>query len=93
MKSKKEKQDDAKKDKQNKEQKKKKQDLKKLTKDKNEDNKTSSSSSAPKEISKDKMSDAEEAKWLKQLNLQKNTYLYKLNTKQSKEKNSDEKPW
>ena len=93
MKSKKEKQDDAKKDKQNKEQKKKKQDLKKLTKDKNEDNKTSSSSSVPKEISKDKMSDAEEVKWLKQLNLQKNTYLYKLNTKQSKEKNSDEKPW
>jgi len=64
--------------------KKKKQDLKKL--DKNLQNQKLS-------CSKEKMSEKEEAKWLKQLNLQKNTYLYRLNNQKPKEENNDEKPW
>ncbi|MEA3330801.1 MAG: VWA domain-containing protein [Campylobacterota bacterium] len=75
----------------NKTKKQQKQDLEKL--DKDEDNKSISSASTPKNLSKDKMSDAEEVKWLQQLNLQKRTYLYKLNEQKPKEENLDEKPW
>lgn len=76
---------------QTKEEKQQKQDLQELNK--NEDNKTTSSTSSPKNLSKDEMSDAEEAKWLQQLNLQKRTYLYRLNEQKPKEENLDEKPW
>jgi len=64
--------------------KKKKEDLKKLDKGQQKKQMT---------FSKEKMSDKEEAKWLKQLNLQKNTYLYRLNNQKPKEENDDEKPW
>ena len=40
-----------------------------------------------------KMSDAEEAKWLKKLNQQKNTYMYMLNNEDKHEEDSNEKPW
>jgi Ca-activated chloride channel family protein len=39
------------------------------------------------------MSDAEEQKWINELNMQKNTYLYKLNKQKPKEENLNEKPW
>ncbi|WP_457750396.1 VWA domain-containing protein [Sulfurimonas sp.] len=42
---------------------------------------------------KSKMSDAEEAKWLKRLNNEQNTYLYRLNQSTMKKENSNEKPW
>ena len=72
--------------------KKKKDDLKQL--DKNEDNKTKDSKAGtPHAMSKAKMSDAEEEKWLKQLNMQQNSYMYMLNKNKSQERNADEKPW
>ena len=91
MKSKKEKDSDAKekKDKKNKE--KKKEQLKKL--DKSDDKKSSNSPGKVKSNSKEKMSDAEEAKWLNELNLQKNTYLYKLGEQKPKKETGNEKPW
>ena len=76
----------------NREQQQKKQDLKKLDKGKKDDKKSQKTQKQPQQM-KDKMSDAEEKKWLKQLNLQKSTYLYRLNTQKPKEENSDEKPW
>ena len=39
----------------------------------------------------EKMSDAEEKKWLNKLNRQQNTYMYKLN--KPNQENTDEKPW
>jgi len=39
------------------------------------------------------MSDAEEAKWLKALNNEQSTYLYRLNQSSKKKENSNEKPW
>ena len=39
------------------------------------------------------MSDAEQAKWLKQLNAKQNTYMYRLGKQNMKKENSDEKPW
>ncbi len=42
---------------------------------------------------KSKMSDAEEAKWLKTLNNEQSTYLYRLNQSNMKKENSYEKPW
>ena len=68
-----------------------KKDLEQLSKDENQ-TKGSANSSAPKD-SQDKMSDAEEKKWLEKLNLQKNTYMYMLNNQKPQEENSDEKPW
>ena len=44
-------------------------------------------------MQKSKMSDAEEAKWLNEINLEKNTYMYKLNKEKPKEANDNEKPW
>jgi len=87
----KEKKESAKKD-TNKKDAQKKQDLKKLDKGKKDDKKSQKTQKQPQQM-KDKMSDAEEKKWLKQLNLQKSTYLYRLNTQKPKEENSDEKPW
>ena len=72
---------------------KKKDDLKRLNK--NEDNKTKEKKSSIPHAkqNKDKMSEAEERKWLKQLNSQENrTFMYQLN-KANKEENSNEKPW
>ncbi|WP_457744182.1 VWA domain-containing protein [Sulfurimonas sp.] len=42
---------------------------------------------------KDKMSDAEEVKWLKKLNKTQHTYLYKLNTSKFNKEDTNEKPW
>jgi Ca-activated chloride channel family protein len=77
------------KDEKNKEQNKK--DLDKLSEDKEKDKKTEAKNSMPQETSKNKMSDAEERKWLKELNMNKNTYMYKLNEKNYESEN--EKPW
>jgi hypothetical protein len=42
---------------------------------------------------RDKMSDAEEKKWLKKLGQQQNTYLYMLNKEKPMKENKNEKPW
>jgi hypothetical protein len=39
------------------------------------------------------MSDAEEKKYLKMLNEQKTTYLYRLNNQKPQKRGNDEKPW
>lgn len=58
------------------------------------DNKKPASVSAAQAVKiKNKMSDAEEAKWLKALNNNQNTYLYRLNQSSKKKENSNEKPW
>ncbi len=81
-----------------KDKKKKKPDLKQLSKDEQKEkedkhkNKKQDSSPANSAASK-QMSDAEEAKWLKQLNLQQSTYLYMLNDQRPREEKTDEKPW
>ncbi len=60
-------------------------------KKKDEKQKASAAQAAHQE---DKMSDAEEAKWLKQLNKQPSTYLYMLNKQNNKyEEDSNAKPW
>ncbi|DAB30866.1 MAG TPA: VWA domain-containing protein, partial [Sulfurimonas sp. UBA12504] len=41
----------------------------------------------------DKMSDAEEEKWIRELNLNQSSYMYKLNTTNKNEEKTDEKPW
>lgn len=70
---------------------KKKEDLKELDKDK-ENNQNNKSSSA-KDMQQVKMSEAEEKKWLKELNQNQNGYMYMLGRQKPKEDNSDEKPW
>ena len=55
--------------------------------------KSATSQSAQSAKMKNKMSDAEEAKWLKALNNEQNTYLYRLNQSNHKKENSNEKPW
>ncbi len=52
--------------------------------------KTSSANAVPL---KAKMSDAEEQKWLKKLNKDQSSYLYRLNKNQKNEDNTNEKPW
>ena len=42
---------------------------------------------------KDRMSDAEERKWLKALNSQQNSYLYRLNKEKPMKEEFNEKPW
>ena len=71
-------------------QKSKKEDLEKLKK---EDDNRSTSSQTPQNALPQSMSDSEEAKWLKQLNAQQNTYMYMLNKQQNSKENKDEKPW
>ncbi|WP_373000484.1 VWA domain-containing protein [Sulfurimonas sp.] len=88
MKSKEEKDSDTE-DKKN--EKNEKEQLEKL--DKDDEKKSSDSKSKAQNLSKEKMSDAEEAKWLDQLNLQKNSYLYKLGEQKPMKETSDEKPW
>ncbi len=92
MKSKKEKSEQEK-QKAKEKQKKKKEDLKKLKKDEKKKDEDNSKAGAPQELSKEKMSEAEEQKWLKQLNMNKNTYMYKLNKEQKQYEGGDEKPW
>jgi Ca-activated chloride channel family protein len=68
-------------------------DEKKQDLNKSDQNQTSGSSGASESSSKEKMSDAEEQKWLDQLNLQQNSYLYKLDSQKSTKENLNEKPW
>ncbi|EDZ61610.1 protein containing tetratricopeptide repeat (TPR) domain [Sulfurimonas gotlandica GD1] len=91
MKSKKEKASDAEDKKEKKNEKEKKEQLEKL--DKDEDKNKSESQSKAQNLTEEEMSDAEEAKWIDQLNLQKNTYLYKLGEQKPMKEMSDEKPW
>lgn len=52
------------------------------------------SSSQTKGLNKENiMSDAEEQKWIQQLNMNSKSYMYKINDKESKALSSDEKPW
>lgn len=93
MKSKKEKDTDAqeKQDDKKEKEKDKKEQLENL--DKEDKKKNSKEKSEAKNASKEMMSDAEEAKWLNELNLQKNSYLYKLDEQKPMKDTSDEKPW
>ncbi|WP_294965917.1 VWA domain-containing protein [Sulfurimonas sp.] len=91
MKSKKENGSDSKDKKDAKKEKDKKEQLEKL--DKDDDKKSSQEQGKAQKSSKEKMSDAEEAKWINQLNLQKNTYLYKMGEQKPMKENSNEKPW
>lgn len=70
----------------------KKQDLEQLGKDENQ-TKNSPTNALEQKDSVEKMSDAEEKKWLEQLNLQQNSYMYMLNEEKEKKENTDEKPW
>ena len=56
-----------------------------------QEKKTATAQSAMK--MQNRMSDAEEAKWLKRLNSEQNTYLYRLNQSRKIKEKSDEKPW
>ena len=44
-------------------------------------------------IQEAKMSEAEEKKWLNQLNKNQNSYMYMLGNQKPNEDSSDEKPW
>ncbi len=71
----------------------KKRDAAKELKDKKKnEQKGSSAKVAPKDM-KDKMSNEEEKKWLKGLNSQHKTFLYRLNPNSKHKENLDEKPW
>ena len=70
---------------------KKKDDLKKLNEDKQDKQNPKESSSV--NMQQVKMSEAEEKKWLKELNKNQNSYMYMLGKQKPKEDNSDEKPW
>lgn len=55
---------------------------------------TKNSSSQTKGLNKENiMSDVEEQKWMEQLNMNSKSYMYKINDKESKSINKDEKPW
>ena len=69
----------------------KKDDLKELNKDK--ENKQGAKGSSSKDMKQVKMSEAEEKKWLKELNKNQNSYMYMLGRQKPKEDSSDEKPW
>ena len=85
-------QDDKKKQQQNKKKKDAKENKNSKKDDKNKEQKQNDKKKEQK-VSKSKMSDAEEKKWLKKLNMQQNTYMYKLNSNKVKKDNSYEKPW
>ena len=57
------------------------------------DNNTTSQAQPKPQPMQDKMSNEEEKKWLKQLNKQQSTYLYRLNDNNKIEEDSNEKPW
>ena len=67
-----------------------KQDLKEL--DKKDENQTQQQANAA-QAQKGEMSDAEEEKWLQELNQRQNTFMYMLNNQNDKKGSSDEKPW
>ena len=67
-----------------------KQDLKEL--DKKDENQTQQQANAA-QAQKGEMSDAEEEKWLQELNQRQNTFMYMLNNQNEKKGSSDEKPW
>ena len=77
-----------KKEQQKKEQEKKKDKAKEL-KDKN----ATSQQQKPQQIKQMKMSEAEEKKWLKHLQKNQSTFMYRLNKNNKYEENSNEKPW
>ncbi len=70
-----------------------KDDLKKLDEQEKKDNNSTSASQQSQASSVKQMSDAEADKWLKQLNQEKNTYLYRLDEQKPREENPNEKPW
>jgi len=70
----------------------KKDDLEQLKKNENNTTKEPGQGSA-QAYNQDKMSDAEEKKWLDQLNMQQNTYMYMLNDNKEHTKETNEKPW
>jgi len=72
-----------------------KQKLKELDaqKEKNRDKSKENAAMAQVKDMKDKMSDAEEKKWLKALNSQQTSYLYRLNKEKPIKEESNEKPW
>ncbi|MBU1659737.1 VWA domain-containing protein [bacterium] len=80
--------------KENNESKPEKEDLKQLKEDseKDKDNKDASSPSL-EDVAPAQMSDAEEKKWLDELNMQNSTYMYMLCDEKPKEENTNEKPW
>ena len=90
----KKKEEQAKKDAQKKksEEQKKRDAAKELKDKKKNEQKGSSTKVAPKDM-KDKMSNEEEKKWLKGLNSQHKTFLYRLNPNSKHKENLDEKPW
>ncbi len=90
MKSKKESEDSKSEENNETKQEKEKQDLKELNKE--DDNKTQSQSQAGT-AQKSEMSDAEEVKWLQELNQRQNTFMYMLNSPKNQQENLDEKPW
>ncbi|MDD2905145.1 MAG: VWA domain-containing protein [Sulfurimonas sp.] len=67
-----------------------KESLKELQK---EDKKEQNTSEETQNAAPDKMSDAEEEKWIRELNLNQNSYMYKLNNTNKNEEKTDEKPW
>ena len=90
MKSKKEKEKEQQEKGKKEDKKQEKEKLKKLDADKKNDKECSS----PQQANPEKMSDAEEKKWLKYLNSKSNTYLYRLNeNKKPNRSDEDEKPW
>jgi Ca-activated chloride channel family protein len=91
MKSKKEEEKNSKSDNNQSKDEKKKDDLKELAK--NDENSSKDAVTAPKELEKQKMSEAEEQKWIEQLNMNQNSYMYRLNDEKPKNIRSDEKPW
>ena len=80
------------KNKQNKKQKKEVKKEQKKSAQKSQKKESSSQTGQAKKL-KSKMSDAEEAKWIKALNNGQDTYLYRLNKSSKKKENSNEKPW
>ena len=81
-------------EKKKKEQEKKSQEQKKRDKAKElKENNTTAQPQKAQNIKKMKMSEAEEKKWLKQLQKQQSTFMYKLNKNSKYEENSNEKPW
>ena len=87
-------QKDQEKNKQNKEKKQEKslEELKSQKAEKKEQKKSALSQAQVKDM-KDKMSDAEEKKWLKALNSQQTSYLYRLNKEKIMKDEKNEKPW
>jgi len=92
MKSKNEKEEQTKKDKEEKS-KERKDKLDKLEDKEKSDDEKDAEANAAKEMKDKGMSEAEEQKWLKQLNSKSNTYLYKLNDNKQQRNDEDEKPW